>query len=73
MKYRIMSYMYVEPDDDILFNTLDEAIRQKAALDRLLPEDIHVIDTVPESGDVCITLSQPQTEDEMGYEVYLGK
>jgi hypothetical protein len=48
MRYRVVVYMRIDPEDEELFDTKEEAESETANLDLMQPEDHHEIEEVEE-------------------------
>ena len=47
MTFRVVTYIRIEPDEEILYNTMEEAEVDVENLRLMQPWDIHVIEEVP--------------------------
>lgn len=55
-KYRVVAYMRIEPDDEVLYDTMKEAEVDADNQQLMQPQDIHIIEevpTVPKKGVTC--------------------
>lgn len=52
VKYRVVTYMRIEPDDDILYDTFPEAEADVENLELMQPDDIHTVEEVQEEKQV---------------------
>lgn len=64
MKYRVVTYMRIEPDDDILYDAMEDAEAEVDQLRLMNPQDMHVIEEASDA--VSPALSAEDIERRVG-------
>ena len=62
-KYRVVAYLRIEPDEDVLYDTREEAEADVEQCQLMLPQDIHMIEEVQGQSDA---LTQEEIDQRVG-------